>query len=259
MHKLKEGFRFERNSLKMVGIVFLWTIIVFLITKNIAYTNPQKIDIQSQKILFLFLFLMLIENYLTSSVYGSLNDIVSSIDFKWKNFFHYGNHFFGRFLTVKIFIAFILILIFLLGSGLVASLRYIPLAFQNVLYVIFILWLAFPIYLFCLLLFAPLIIFLEDCSVFSSIKKSFGFLKIHMGHILVISFLFGLIIFLVNFPFTGYNTNTWLWWFFKAAILSFGEIGFIKTYFYFYKSITHKPDLEIIRPETTQTKEDSAK
>lgn len=238
MNKLKEGFKFDNNSLKMVCVTFLWTLLVFFITKNISNVMPQKITVVQYQTFFLLLVLMLIENYLTSAVYGSLNDMVSSVNFEWKKFFHYGSHFFGRFLIVKIFLVLLLILIFLLGSVLVASLKYIPLPFQNILYVIFVLWLAFPLFLFCLLLFAPLIIFLEDCSALNSMKKSFNFLRVHIGPVIIISFLFGLIIFFVNFSFKGYNFNTWWWLFLKAAILGFGEIGFIKTYFYFYKSVS---------------------
>ncbi|MCL5674517.1 MAG: hypothetical protein M1501_02065 [Candidatus Omnitrophica bacterium] len=234
MNKLKKGFRFDNNSLKMVGVIFFWTLLVFLITKNIPQVTPQKITVKYEKIFFLFFFLFLVENYLTSAVYGSLKDMISSINFEWKKFFHYGSHFFGRFLVVKVFLVLLLLLIFLLGSVLVASLKYIPLSFQNILYVIFILWLAFPLFLFCLLLFAPLIIFLEDCPVLSSLKKSFNFLKYNLGSVIVISFLFGIVIFFVNFSFKGYNFNTWGWWFLKALILGFGEVGFIKTYFYFY-------------------------
>jgi hypothetical protein len=247
MNKLKEGFTFDSNSLKMVYVIFFWTLLVFVITKNLPEVVSTKITVVQYQTFFLLVLLMLIENYLTSAVYGSLKDIISSVNFEWKKFFNYGSHFFGRFLLVKIFLVLLLIFVFLLGSILVTSLKYIPLYLQNILYVIFIIWLAFPLFLFCLLLFAPLIIFLEDCSVLVSLKKSFNFLKVHIGNIILISFLFGLIIFFVNFSFKGYNFNSWWWLILKAAILSFGEVGFIKTYFYYYKMVSTP---EIIKQES---------
>jgi hypothetical protein len=239
MNKLKEGFIFDNNSLKMAGVIFFWTFLVFLLTKNIPGIVPQTITTIQYQTFFLLLSLMLIENYLTCAIYGSLNDITSSVDFQWKKFFYYGRYYFGRFLLVKIFLVLFLIFIFLLGGLLVGSLKYIPPDFQTLLYIIFVLWLGFPLFLFCLALFSPLIIFLEDCSVLTSFKKSFNFLKIYLGNVMLITILFGIIIFFVNFSFKGYNFNSWPGWFLKSAILGFGGTGFIKTYFYFYKSIKH--------------------
>ena len=227
---LKTGFRFNRGRLKLAGIVFAWTAAVLFLTRNSFQTKEP-----STQFLILILILFLMENFITCCVYAALKESVLSKTWTWKEFSHSGFYYFMRFLSVKIFLVLMILAIYGFSTDIIISgLSNLPLAAQGIFYAVLVCWLAFPVYFFSLLLFAPLIVFADNCPVPACFQRSFAFTKKNFESLLITGFLFVMIIFLVNFPVKLYNFEVAWWLFLKSAILSFAEVGFISTFFALY-------------------------
>ncbi|HPP66803.1 MAG TPA: hypothetical protein PKX05_02685, partial [bacterium] len=219
-----------RDKFLLFLVVFFST---FLITEGLEYIWTQpKIETQ----LYWLIGIFMIENFLTCGVYGCLKNIVSGETLTFNLFLKHCVEFFLKFLGLKllfvIIVVFIAAVIIMLAeaTGNISS-RFISLTMM----ILWAGWLTLPVYYIVLSLFAPIVLFSDNCGVWQSIKSSIGFGRTFLDHLMPLAFLyfFSVIIF-IYLPEKLYNISSGLWSFYKGLMVSGMEIGFICSFFLFY-------------------------
>ena len=227
---IKNGFLFTRPKLKLFFVVLCSTIILMQCLDYIFKKNNE-----ASQLLYL-LMILIAENFLTCGVYGSLSKILLKHTLTLKMFLNSALKFFMRFLFIKlIFVIFVTFIAGLLELVAVATGEIsIPAATGIIL--LWLVWLAFPVYYFVLSLFAPIVLFSENSGILNSLKTSIKFSKLALDKIIVIAFFyFFAVMALVYLPEKAYNLSSWLWLFWKGIIVSFFEIGFISSFLLLYQ------------------------
>lgn len=227
---IKNGFVLTRDKIKLFVVVLFSTLLLITIIEHIFKKTGEELQI-----LWLLIVLM-VENFLTCSVYGSLKKILSGRKLTAKLFIANGVIFFLRFLIIKlIFILFVIILAGLMILAVKATGEIsLPLAAGIVL--LWLVWLAFPAYYFVLSLFAPVVLFSENTGIIKSIKTGILFSRKKLDRILVVAFsYFAAIVLLVYLPEKVYNISCGIWLFYKSVIASFLEVGFISSLLLLYQ------------------------
>lgn len=235
-HLIKSGFELTNEKFKLFIIVLCSTI--FLI--NAVDYIFEKLNEQNQ--FFWLMIVLLIENFLTCGVYGSLKKVLSGIKLTTGMFLSNGLNFFLRFLALK--------LLFILFASLIAGLlMLVAEATKNLsipattgIVILWIVWLAFPVYYFVLSLFAPIVLFSNNTGIIQTIKTGILFSKKNINSIIVLSFTYlSAIALLVYFPEKVYNLSSVFWTFYKGAVVSIFEIGFISCLLLLYeKELNHE-------------------
>ncbi|MCM8814779.1 MAG: hypothetical protein NC931_02155 [Candidatus Omnitrophica bacterium] len=180
--------------------------------------------------------IIVIENFLTCGVYGSLKKALSAQTFTHHIFFSSAIRFFIRFLLIKMF--FIFFLIFFAGLlFMVAEVTAkLPLHLTAVIVLLWLMWLTVPAFYFVLSLFAPIVLFSQDTEIFQSIKLGIISARKFLDKLVVIAFFYFLSIgLLVFFPEKAYNSISNTWMIYKSIVASFLEVGFISSLLLFYE------------------------
>lgn len=227
---IRAGLIFTGDKTKLFFIVMISTL---LLTEVVEFIF-SKVEQQNQ--LLYLVGVLLIENFLTCGVYGSLRKILSKIRFTVDMFFSSAIRFFFRFLVIKLCFVFF---VFIFGSILLAvsqATGKISLPAASIIVVLWLIWLAFPAYYFVLALYAPVVLFSQDTRITQAIKTSIIFCKRTLDKIIVIAFFYFILVgLLVYLPEKAYNLSSTLWTFFKSIVVSIAEIGFISCLFLLYE------------------------
>ncbi|MCM8822027.1 MAG: hypothetical protein NC831_04350 [Candidatus Omnitrophica bacterium] len=227
---IKSGLTPARDRIKIFFIVACSTL--FLI-KTFEYTSKK---VNEQTLMLSLLAILMVENFLTCGVYGSLKKTISGIKFTHKIFISSALKFFIRFLLIKML--FIIFVIFFAGLLLIvveaAGKLSLPAAASIAF--LWLVWLAIPAYYFVLSLFAPVVLFSQDTEIFQSIKMGIIFTRKFLNEIIVIAFFYffsiGLLVYL---PEKLYNFESTAWTIYKSITASIFEVGFISSLFLFYE------------------------
>ncbi|MCX7705923.1 MAG: hypothetical protein N2115_06690 [bacterium] len=234
---VKSGFNLTGDKFKLFAVVFFSTL--FLI--NIIEYIFSKVNQQNQ-VLYLLL-VLLIENFLTCSIYGSLKKTLFGTRLTLDMFISSGFIFFLRFLFIKIVFIFFVIILAGLFTLVVKATSGISIPAATAIVVLWLIWFAFPTYYFVLSLFAPIVLFSENSGIIHSIKTAIIFSKKNLDKIIILSFFyFSAIALLVYLPERVYNNiQSVVWITYKGIVVSIFEIGFISSLILLYqKEINHE-------------------
>ncbi|MCM8763811.1 MAG: hypothetical protein NC830_00365 [Candidatus Omnitrophica bacterium] len=205
---------------------------LFLI-KSVEHTTTKA---NEQPLMLWPVAILLVENFLTCGVYGSLKKTLSGIRFTHLIFISSALKFFLRFLLIKML--FIIFIIFFSGLlfMVVEAAGKISIHAASVIVLLWLAWLAIPAYYFVLCLFAPIVLFSRDTGIVQSIKTSIVFTRKTLNEIIIIAFFYFFSIgLLVYFPEKAYNLSSTAWTIYKSIIASVFEIGFISSLLLFYE------------------------
>ncbi|MCM8758575.1 MAG: hypothetical protein NC906_02220 [Candidatus Omnitrophica bacterium] len=233
---LKSGLKLTPEKLKLFVVVVCSTLFLISIIDHIFSKNQQE-----TQFLWLLMVLML-ENFLTCGVYGSLKKILLGMNLTVKLFFSNGAKFFLRFLIIKcIFIFFVIVFAGLLMLAVKATSGISLFAAASII-LLWLAWLAFPAYYFLLSLFAPIVLFSENTGIIQSLKKAIFFCRKKLDKILVIAFFyFAAIAVLVYLPEKVYNISGNFWKIYKSITASFFEVSFISSLILLYqRELSHE-------------------
>jgi len=224
----KETFNIKTNEIYLSLIVFLYIVISNLLS---------GINLKVLSIVFLIqTFLLLLENYITISVYSGIKKIIKNQIIISKDIFIDGLYFFLRVLLYKIFVCISFALLFAIAFGIIEVIKKIPVVNAAILTIITLLWLSIPVYYILLTFFAPFVIILEDRPVLDSMKISFNFVKENLDAFVIITFLFGILWGICILFFKKYNNlkGIEILFFYIFGLL---EILTIKTFMILYNKI----------------------
>lgn len=229
------GFKYSRDKFVLFLIVFASTFLLMEYLKLILTQDQVVTQI------YWLIGLFAIENFFTCGVYGSLKRILSGEKLTSEMFLKNCIQFFARFLGIKIlfvvFLGFIsgIILILAETAGKISSFP----ATASIVF-LWLVWLSLPVYYFVLALFAPIVLFSENSTVWQSVKISIGFSRIFLDRIIVIAFLYFIsVVVFVYFPEKSYNLSSQFWFFLKGIIVSILEIGFISSFLLMFQKEWH--------------------
>ena len=169
---VKSGFILTADKFKLFIVVTCSTLLLIQTVEFIF----KKVDPQNQ-VLWL-LGVILIENFLTCGVYGSLKKILSGTRFSGEMFLLNAISFFIRFLLIKLIFITSFFILGGLGLLIAEATGKIPIFAAAGIVLILLVWLAFPAYYFVLSLFAPIVLFSQNTGLIQSFKTAIYFLSL---------------------------------------------------------------------------------
>jgi hypothetical protein len=223
---LKNSLRFKTREILLSVIVLFWLYFTDKLFKS-GFVNPGSI-------LFLQFFVLIAENYITTSVYCGVKESVSGKTVVFKDIFRQGLYFFIRIFLYKLLFALAAGIIIIFTYGFIDTAKTMPVTQANFLAVLLISWLAVPVYFLLLTLFAPLVIIIEDCGVVQAIKKSIVFISDNLPDLWRIIFCIVLLWLFAFYSVKLYNMKNLFFLILNLCFVALLEIFTIKVLMSYY-------------------------
>ncbi|HOL22322.1 MAG TPA: hypothetical protein PLQ41_05670 [bacterium] len=178
---IRDGFLLKKNEFFLSLIVFSYLVISFSVLSLYA---------SSEYLLYIQLFFLLLENYVTVSVYYGIRQSLWEGDVDIPGIFINGRDLFFRVLGYKLLAGFFVVFVAAFCLSMVELVKEAPLITTGFITAFTVLWLAFPVYLFLLTFFTPLIIIVDDAPLLKAVKTSMTFIRRHLADIVKLVLLF---------------------------------------------------------------------
>ncbi|MDD3725704.1 MAG: hypothetical protein PHI44_00690 [Candidatus Ratteibacteria bacterium] len=223
---IKKGVLLNRREFCLSLIVFVYLVFSFSVMSH--YSNVVFLP-------YLQFVFFLLENYLTVSVYYGIRQSIGTEQFKLHDVFTGGNRFFGRVLWYKVLSLIFILVVAAFCLSMIELVKDAPLITTGLITAFTVIWLSFPVYLFLLTVYAPLIIVSDDVPLFTAIKTSMLFIRNNLGNVVKL-----LTIFLPLWCFAIlllklYNGKGLVFQFCIFYIVSLLEIITVKVFLFFYR------------------------
>ncbi|MCM8777372.1 MAG: hypothetical protein NC905_03830 [Candidatus Omnitrophica bacterium] len=223
---IKEGFSLKGKEFLLSVIVFFYLILSFSV---LSFYNS------SNYLPYIQLFFLLLENYITVSVYYGIRQSLWEGIFDISAIFIKGRQLFFRALGYKLLAGAFIILVFAFCLSMVELVKDSSLITVGFITGFTILWLVFPVYLFLLTVLTPLVIIADDVPLFKGVRISMGFIRGHLADtgklILLLLPLWAFVIYLLKL----YNEKVPFLQIFIFYLVSLLEIITVKVFLLFYR------------------------
>lgn len=195
-HIIKDGFSLKKGEFILSLIVFSYLVLSFSVLS--FYTSSGYLP-------YIQFFFLLLENYITVSVYYGIKQLLWEGILDIPGIFIKGRALFFRVFGYKILAGIFIILVAAFCLSMVELVKNSSLITTGLITAFTIIWLSFPVYLFFLTVYAPLIIISDDISLLPAIRKSMIFIKSNLKDIVKLVLLFLPLWFFVIFLLKLYN------------------------------------------------------
>ncbi|MFN4227931.1 MAG: hypothetical protein ACK4F0_07335 [Candidatus Ratteibacteria bacterium] len=205
----------------------------FLFLLTFLYLCLRTLTFDKLKSLYIFVFIF--EIYFTVSIYVGIKKSVYEENFKIVDIFKEGLYFFPSILLYNLLVSLVAGLIYSVALSFVSSIKILS-KVSFLLFLIIIMWAAIPFFYVFLTIYTPFIIFIENDTVFESIKKSYRFMKANLPYLINLFFPFLIFWTLFFTIFQKYDKINFLK-FVLLVFIAFLEILTVKTIFLVYKGV----------------------
>jgi len=169
---IRDGFLLKKNEFFLSLIVFSYLVISFSVLSLYA---------SSEYLLYIQLFFLLLENYVTVSVYYGIRQSLWEGDVDIPGIFINGRDLFFRVLGYKLLAGFFVVFVAAFCLSMVELVKEAPLITTTIITVFTVLWLSFPLYLLLLTVLTPLVIIADDVPLAKAIRTSVVFIRGHLA------------------------------------------------------------------------------
>ena len=223
---IKDGFSLTKGEFLLSLIVF-----AYLITSVSILQYPFA----STYLLYIQAFFFLLENYITVCVYYGIKSSIWGEEIDVPVIFIKGMKFFGRVLAYKLLAGLFVIFVAAFCMSMVELVKdTAPITAWSIT-AFTILWLSFPVYVFLLTTFTPLVIITDDIPLFPAIRKSVAFVKGNLLDIEKLVLLFLPLWLVVIFSLKLYNEKGFFLQFVILYLISVLEVITVKVFLLFYR------------------------